>query len=378
MATGFFATNDEIKRLTDSLKQIEAAGLPKPENCLLSDYLQFLVDHQILLPQTAPYVEQICYASRYGGNFGDTEILGKTLTEVEAAISRLREFGSDKIEHLAVELSKTFAVPLQLTTEDQTAAVTSQSTLSPSRDVGFGSDPTFDEPPQQFVGSLQRSVQQTHRFRVWSRILVALLLWTCVVITVGYLTHAQIQKGIAFLKDQPIPQVKSHDQRKLRNAKQHQLNNKRAIIMASNPEGLRVSKMKELAGEHLMRGEYAETFFIYEYLINREADDPDLKNSLAWFLLTARNGWYRDPIRALQLAEEAVQADPKPIYLDTLAEACFQNKDYQRAVELEKRAVGENREAKNVPFLEKQLLKFREAAEKQTTEVAEQDLPTAN
>jgi len=61
-------------------------------------------------------------------------------------------------------------------------------------------------------------------------------------------------------------------------------------------------------------------------------------NNLAWLYLTCEDESFRDPVRALPLAEAAVKLDYTPTTIDTLAEACYQNERYEAAYKLSREA----------------------------------------
>ena len=101
----------------------------------------------------------------------------------------------------------------------------------------------------------------------------------------------------------------------------------------------------------------------------RNPDKPHLKNNLAWTMLEVDQEWYRDSLRAKELAEEAVAAKREPAFLDTLAEACYQTGDFSRAISLEEEALSmKPSKYGSLPaeikiHFENQLEKFRRAAE---------------
>jgi ActR/RegA family two-component response regulator len=72
--------------------------------------------------------------------------------------------------------------------------------------------------------------------------------------------------------------------------------------------------------------------------------------------LTAGDVELRDKKRALALAQRAVALERSPAFLDTLAEALYQNGFAQEAVETIKEAIALARD--NVDYYKRQLLKF--------------------
>ena len=100
----------------------------------------------------------------------------------------------------------------------------------------------------------------------------------------------------------------------------------------------------------------AATMDLYEQIIQWNPKQAVALNNLAWMMLTASNGDLRNKSRALELARKAVAIDPEPQYLDTLAEACFQNGLTEEAIKTIKEAIARTRE--NREYYESQLRSF--------------------
>ena len=85
-------------------------------------------------------------------------------------------------------------------------------------------------------------------------------------------------------------------------------------------------------------------------------------NNLAWLYATCEDERFRDPKKALALAEKAAELEESPHILDTLAECYYVNNQFEKAVSAELRAL--DLAVKNRTYYEKQLRKFKEAAKK--------------
>ncbi len=107
---------------------------------------------------------------------------------------------------------------------------------------------------------------------------------------------------------------------------------------------------------------YAETINAYEQSLAIEPDNPHALNNLAWLHATCEVQKFRDPQKALYLAEKAAGLENSPYILDTLAESYFANGRFEEAVESEIKALGLT--VKNRSYYEKQLKRFMEAAKK--------------
>lgn len=124
--------------------------------------------------------------------------------------------------------------------------------------------------------------------------------------------------------------------------------------LAKDPRN--VPLLMTLAELTMKAGNIREAAKLYERVISIDENQPTALNNLAWFLLTAEEMDLRDKRRALVLAERAVALKKQPAFLDTLAEALYQNGYAQEAVETIKEAIALARD--NVDYYKRQLLKF--------------------
>ncbi len=73
-----------------------------------------------------------------------------------------------------------------------------------------------------------------------------------------------------------------------------------------------------------------------------ESDSSDILNNVAWALATSEDPEIQDPAAALAYAQRAVNAEhgnPRAFILDTLAQAYYANKQYENALNTERRAI---------------------------------------
>ena len=124
--------------------------------------------------------------------------------------------------------------------------------------------------------------------------------------------------------------------------------------LAEDPHN--VLMLQGLAELSLKAGNIREAATLYERVISIDENQPTALNNLAWILLTADDVELRDKKRALGLAQRAVALKKLPVFLDTLAEALYQNGFVQEAVETIKEAIELARD--NVEYYKRQLLKF--------------------
>lgn len=97
----------------------------------------------------------------------------------------------------------------------------------------------------------------------------------------------------------------------------------------------------------------------YEKALALIPDHADTLNNLAWLLATVENPALRDPVRALALAQHAIQLEKAPHIWDTLALCLFVNDRLAEAVSAEEKALAMNPQDRGL--YEKQLEKFKRA-----------------
>ncbi|MBL0691554.1 MAG: tetratricopeptide repeat protein [SAR324 cluster bacterium] len=102
-----------------------------------------------------------------------------------------------------------------------------------------------------------------------------------------------------------------------------------------------------------------------EYLLevmSKDETNPTIFNNLAWLYLTSDDVSIRKPKLALVYAKKAVNYASVSAFLDTLAEAYFQNKQYKKAKEAIEKAL--IMDLSNSDHFKRQLIKIEEAIKK--------------
>ncbi len=84
-----------------------------------------------------------------------------------------------------------------------------------------------------------------------------------------------------------------------------------------------IELLMTLAMSYHEMGKLAEAKECYERIIRLDRRQATALNNLAWLLLTSENPEADDIKRGFELANEAVALERSPVFLDTLAEACF-------------------------------------------------------
>lgn len=88
-------------------------------------------------------------------------------------------------------------------------------------------------------------------------------------------------------------------------------------------------------------GREEEAVTYYRKLLRINPEIAIAWNNLGWLYATSKNPKVRDPAQALECALRAVSLtkESEASFLDTLAEACYVNREYNKAVEAEKKAI---------------------------------------
>ena len=108
------------------------------------------------------------------------------------------------------------------------------------------------------------------------------------------------------------------------------------------------------------RGKLEEAIAEFRQAIQIMPNYAGSHNELAWLYATAKDPGLRNPVKALRYAKQAVELDGErtPAYLDTLAEAYYVNNQFDKAMEMEKKAISLKPDNK---FYKEQLRKFEQA-----------------
>ncbi len=134
----------------------------------------------------------------------------------------------------------------------------------------------------------------------------------------------------------------------------------RAIINEIQKDPLNPELYNAIGKIYFDQKEYIRAVRAYRKSLRLNPDQGIILNDLAWLYATCDDPKLRNPQKALQLAQKAVQLDSSPEVLDTLAESYFINGEIALAIEIEKKALAK---AKDRKHYERQLHRFRQALE---------------
>ncbi len=124
--------------------------------------------------------------------------------------------------------------------------------------------------------------------------------------------------------------------------------------LTGSPEDIKI--YMTLAYIHHESGDLGKAKKAYENIIELKPDNALALNNLAWILATAGDKRLRNYPRALDLAKRAVEIDPSPTFLDTLAEAYYANGLKNKAMDAIKEAL--EKASRNRDYLLGQLNRF--------------------
>ena len=359
-----------LQQIRDALSEFEPFGLGRPASVSLGEYLQFLSQAEVLPQQVADSVAARYYRNRYGGaanaeepNFEDS------ILALQSAIAVLRELDEQQLADLVSDFSERFDSASQSDSSPshapEPAASSDAATQDPSQFHELADSPSADKHatgPQAYEPI--PVMASDRKWFLWLAAVAAvavLVMWTMATLFGGYLKHQDIADAVRSAEMRyrlGIPIEESNER----------VSNLRKLIASDLDDLQKAQALQGLANAHVGRFEYAEAITIFQQAMARAPDDAELLNDLAWLLLTADDRSYRDRIQALELAQRAVAANPRPHIMDTLAEACFQNGDFARAVKIEEQAMRKDPAQRDV--YRHQLYKFRRALQHGQTRIA--------
>ncbi|HMP90875.1 MAG TPA: tetratricopeptide repeat protein [Kiritimatiellia bacterium] len=121
-----------------------------------------------------------------------------------------------------------------------------------------------------------------------------------------------------------------------------------------------------LAAAMIKQNEYQKARELLEALLKRSPNDYRLLNNLSWMLSTASDAQFRDPVRALKLAQEAVLLAPDDYHVwSTLSEAHYINANVTQSLRVMRQCIelAKRNNASEATMLsyQRQLQKIQEA-----------------
>jgi hypothetical protein len=296
-------------RLGQALTQLETLGLRRPANVLLAEYLSALTAEGVLDVATA---EQVCAAFngvRYSSVPVDDAQLSEAIASLEQVGARFAAMTPEERQQLAERVCGLVQLP----------AIAQQNHIGPRNQIdceageGAGSPPEFSDQLDRFVSS---SPPANRRRSPLPRVSLQLC---------GLAVLATFFGGYFF---------------------------------------------REAINKRAGAGDDFSNARVLELVVAYAPDNPMALNDLAaLYLIPDERGGTSRPLRALDLAERALDFSREPLILDTAAEAQFQCGNIREAIRLEQESLieafedGEGQFSALQNYRKKQLQKFRDAGQ---------------
>lgn len=293
----------------------------------------------------------------------DSAVNAEPQTQILSAATRVA-ISSNGTNFSVASGSRAFASPQIPGSSSSTTESKSKSrSSSVQKDLG-----TLGTETTPVVGRFQQWLSRPLRSHLWwilllLFIMVILSFWNGVTYSDQVILRSyQIQNWVSLffgfppvtIPDRYLPEHLRYNARRDRNIRRFT-----RYIMKRHPNNARL--WRRLAYYYQEQEKYAEAIAFYSRTLSLDPKNIGALNDLAWILCTADQTEYRDPLRALRLAERAYALQKTADITDTLAEAAFLNGQVQRAVELAKKALA--LEPKENHFRE-QLERFQKALPK--------------
>jgi Zn-dependent protease with chaperone function len=135
---------------------------------------------------------------------------------------------------------------------------------------------------------------------------------------------------------------------------------KKILMRQAEKRPLSTQEAAVLATINYEEGEYREAEAGFRRVLMAEPNNVEIINNLAWLYATCPDRSLRHPDDALRLARRAVELEPSPHIMDTLAESYYVNSMFAEAAAVEKKAIA--LKPQNLEYYKKQLEKFETAA----------------
>lgn len=108
-----------------------------------------------------------------------------------------------------------------------------------------------------------------------------------------------------------------------------------------------------------MKGDFNKAIVNYNKARKIDPDYADAYNNLAWIMATCSDKRYRDGTRAIEFAEKAVSLNKDIGFLDTLAAACAEAGNFEKAKAIQRGAIKtltEEGKSRNIPVFQAHLI----------------------
>ncbi len=344
-------TQDPPSSIHAPLQRLAELGLARPEHLTVEQYLRVLVQGDLLArPPVDAYLE-LFQAVRYGDEEPDPARVERAMELLGSEVDLLADMPPEMFRSVKREL-----IPPRPALASPAAPEAPPPDLSAQIPrVVAPEPPSPPEPPRRGWHALPS-------LRLVIPVVILLLAWSGVMIAFGYSRADRIEKLVKWVKRRGRPAPAQPPAADTPEKRLERLRSRAGA--AAQDRRLWIAYAMVAYNQH----QYAEAIWAYNRTLDHWGDDPKWKkrekamvlNNLAWLHLTATRAYALDPVRGLKLAERAFALSREPYITDTLAEACYQNSQFERAVKLERDALARASKRQKGIF-EKSLQKYEEA-----------------
>lgn len=334
--------------LLKPLEQLEALGLRRPLCFTVGQFVEMLVAEGLLSRSGAARYIDIFQETRFSGKQVSAQRQAAAADGVSLEIESLKGNKAARLEEVARRIAE-----MQTSDGEEPAASLREAEAmgKPDLVIGAKKQKTEETPAKKPVPFAKPS-------KKLGVAMLAIVLVACsaVAFWLGYRFQPRVERLMRDVEtwmhgEEPSPPSNKVDNR-LEILRQRVENNRSDL-----------DAWLMLADFANQTRRYAVAVWAYRHLIANKPDDATAYNNLAWQYCTAEDPLFRDPVQALALAKKAYELDKAPHVADTLAEAAYQNGDFERAIALEEDAL-DRTGWESGGFYLKQLEKFKAALEK--------------
>ncbi len=360
------------------LAELQAFGLVRPSNVLLAEYLKALTAEGVLDAATAEQVSAAYNRVHYSAVSDDDPQVREAIAALERVADRVAAMTSHDRKELARRLANRLpAAPAEPLLERDTEFLLEgcETPLPPTRATRKRDRKQATE-QHKFVatsGELSTTASRSPATRdplaaptltascrrtLLPRVSLAFAILAALATFFGGYFFHETGNATAEVRDVPLP---AH-------GPAH-----RAIHNVWQDAKLWLDGLRSRSEEAARSQQYAKARLALELMLAYAPDNPSVLNDLATIHLKPNAEGGRDPKRALELIQRALELNREPAILDTAAEAHFQCGNVGEAIRLEGESMAnafepddENDEFRT--FRLKQLQKFQDAAQIRTAE----------
>lgn len=326
------------------LEALEDLGLGRPAHLTMERYLHLLVGGELLPQGVVDAYLELFQEAQYGERALTEEEVRGAVAALGVEVHALGELDEADLAWVRLQLNPPEVKdpappPVVHFSEDPRAQGGVAALAEQIPRLVKPTSPEYSPAGAHGQFSLGGGTQQLPSPKVLGLGLSLLLIWSAVMLALGYRNADEIKSKVGWIQRRgqpPAPTPLTPRQR---------MEALRAAAGRAPGDKERWMRYGIVAqGLH----HYADAVHAYRHIIRRWPREAMALNNLAWLYLTAQAPYARDAAEGLRLAEQAYAVDQAPYITDTLAEACYQNGQVERAVKLEQDALDRSKKRKGI------------------------------